>query len=194
MIVLSIPVSDTKATVVGSYLDSTQITNITGEMPTLVPQPSRTAILCINPVTKELFYEYPFSGGPIGNPVTLQDYQANKSSEMAFMYNQTLESGFTSSCTGSPLTYDYSTESQTKWSKLFIGMSIQGAIPDTMFPMGITLKNGTVVPHTKAQLIQLCGDLTLWESQLETKYQSYTNSTGSIMSATTIDQVNAITW
>jgi hypothetical protein len=125
---------------------------------------------------------------------SLAQVQQEKIDQITDLYNQTLEAGFPSSCTGKPLVYDYGTESQKKWSKLFISLSIPGALPDAIFPLNLTIKDGTLVPHTKAQLTQLCGDLTLWELPLEAKYQAYCSATGSIMSATTVDQVNAISW
>lgn len=59
MIVLSIPITDTKAKVVGSYLDNTQVTN---DIQTSFPNPEerlgKNAVLYINPMTQELFHEY----------------------------------------------------------------------------------------------------------------------------------------
>ena len=108
-------------------------------------------------------------------------------------YAQNLLDGFPSSCTGPTLIYDYNEESQKVWVEMFASLT-SNFIPDTAFPMNITIKSGTVVPHTKLQLQQLGSGLTVWKFQLHGKYQAITNVNGTIAIATTLSAVSAITW
>ena len=59
MIILSTPVTETKAKVVGSYLEDTQITKVTAQtLPDNVEFPGKNAVLYINPQSGEFTTEY----------------------------------------------------------------------------------------------------------------------------------------
>jgi len=124
---------------------------------------------------------------------TLGGTQQSKIQEVTNAYFTELNGAFTSSATGTPLAYDFSPNSQSLWKELMDAVNA-GYIPDTMLPMDITLDNGTVVPHGKAQLQQIFGEITARKLQLYGKLQSMVTVGGTILSATTIDAVNAITW
>jgi hypothetical protein len=123
----------------------------------------------------------------------LADAKQAKIQEIIQAYQTELNGTFTSSATGTPLVYDFSPESQTLWKELSDAINAN-YIPDTMFPMNITLANGTTVPHTKLQLQQIFREITARKLQLYSKLQSMVTANGTIMSATTIDEVNAIKW
>lgn len=126
-------------------------------------------------------------------PPALEQVQQAKISDVTDAYQKELCSGFTSTATGTALEYDYSQTSQDLWKELFNSMTA-GFIPDVIFPMDITLKDSTVVPHTKAQLQQIGGEVTVRKLSLYGKLQGMVAKAGSIMSASTIDKVNEISW
>lgn len=88
MIILSIPESETKAKVVGSYLDSTVIANVEAQtLPDPTEQVGKNAILYINPQTKELFYEYE------DRELTDDEKQEQSEQEQALMLLALVEGG-----------------------------------------------------------------------------------------------------
>lgn len=59
MIILSMPGTETKAKVVGSFLDTTTVNTVSAEtLPVPEDQIGKDAVLYINPQTGQLFYEY----------------------------------------------------------------------------------------------------------------------------------------
>ena len=126
-------------------------------------------------------------------PPLLSEVQQAKITEVTTAYNTELCSGFPSSATGKALEYDFSPSSQELWKELFNSIT-SGFIPDVAFPMDITLKNGTVVRHTKAQLQQIGGEVTVRKLALYGKLQGMVSVQGSIMTAVTVYDVNAISW
>lgn len=124
---------------------------------------------------------------------TLDDIKQAKIVEVTQAYQAELNSTFTSSATGSALVYDYSPNSQELWKELLDSINA-GYIPDTSFPLSITLADKSMVPHTKAQLQQIGGEITLRKLQLYGKLQAMTVVGGSILSATEIADVEKISW
>ena len=124
---------------------------------------------------------------------SLNDSQQSKIAKVTAGYQAELNSTFVSSATGTALVYDFSPNSQSLWKELMDAVNA-GYVPDTMFPMGITLDNGTVIPHEKTQLQQIFGEITARKLQLYGKLQSMVTVGGTILSATTIDAVDTITW
>lgn len=122
---------------------------------------------------------------------SLEDVKKQKISQINNLYYQKLESGFTSSATGSQLVYDFTPKSQDLWKELFIAID-KNFFPDAYFPMSITLKNNNVVHHTKAQLQQIEFDIATWKFPLYQKYQELTTFT--IPNCTTVDEVNSVNW
>lgn len=126
-------------------------------------------------------------------PPTLDEFKQQKITEVTQAYNDELNSTFTSSATETELIYDFSPNSQTLWKEL--QSSIDGNyLPDTIFPMNITLADGTVVPHTKAQLQQIFGEVTLRKLQLYGKLQSMVTVGGLILSCENEEELNLIMW
>lgn len=123
----------------------------------------------------------------------LADAKQAKIAEVTQAYQTELSGTFTSSATGSALVYDFSLSSQQLWKELMEAINAN-YIPDTVFPMNITLADGIIVPHTKLQLQQIFGEITARKLQIYGKLQSMVTANGTIMSATTIDAVNAIKW
>ena len=124
---------------------------------------------------------------------TLAQVQQNKIAQMQQAYESQLAAGFTSTASGTAQIYDYGAISQQALAELFL--AYQGnTLPDAVYPIPILLENGTNQPLTKAQLPQLMTDLTVWKLPLGLKLNTLTSAKGTIMSATTIDAVNAIVW
>lgn len=138
-----------------------------------------------------LYYNGQFISNPDADQMQLQDAKQSKTVQIQQAYQAEINGTFTSSATGAALVYSYSPESQQLWGDLFKAID-KNLLPSTAFPMGITLANGTVVSHTQAQLVQIEADIAAWKFPLYQKYQKLVTST--IPSATTIDQVNTITW
>jgi len=126
-------------------------------------------------------------------PPTLYAVQQAKITEVTTAYQVELYSTFISSATGTELDYDYSRNSEALWKELKDGIR-DGDIPDTVFPMNITLANGMVVTHTKAELQQIFGEVTMRKLQLYSKWQSMVVVGGTILSTSTVEEVNAISW
>lgn len=122
---------------------------------------------------------------------SLNDIKQTKIQEIDQAYQAEINSTFTSSATGTVLIYDFSQSSQNLWRDLFKAIE-KNLIPDTSFPIDITLADGTTVPHTKAQLEQVEADIAMWKFPLYQKYQKLVTST--IPNASTIDEINAIVW
>ena len=123
----------------------------------------------------------------------LVDSKMAKVAEISNAYKVQLNSNFTSSATGTSLIYSFSPESQSLWEELLNSITAN-YIPDTMFPMPITLLNGTKVTHTKLQLQQIFGEITVRKLLLYGKLQGMVAVGGSIQAATTIDAVNLVVW
>lgn len=123
----------------------------------------------------------------------LVDAKMAKVGEMSNTYQAQLNGNFTSSATGTALTYSFSPESQSLWKELSDAITAN-YIPDAMFPMPITLPDGTKVTHTKLQLQQIFGEITVRKLMLYGKLQGMITDGGSIMNATTIDAVNLVVW
>jgi hypothetical protein len=125
---------------------------------------------------------------------TISNVQATKIAEIQQAYDNAL-SAFPSSATTGDLTktliYDYSVESQILWRDLFTAID-KGFFPDAVFPMEITLKNGSTVPHTKSQIQQIEADIAIWKFPLYQKYQKI--MTKDIPNAPDVNAINAITW
>lgn len=134
-----------------------------------------------------------FVNNPIAGQIQLQSAKQAKIAEMTKAYETELNGTFTSSATGTALVYDYGKTSQELWKELSDAITAN-YIPDTAFPMNITLANGTNIPHTKLQLQQIFGEITVRKLTLYGKLQGMVTANGTIMSATTIDVVNAIKW
>ncbi len=125
------------------------------------------------------------TANPIG--ATLADAQQAKVAQLNDFYNQTLASGFTSSATGSPLQYAYDSSSQSKFLKLQISV-LSGLVT---WPVPIPIKGGTIVPHTQAQFQQLLADINTFEWTQQNKLHTLL---GQVVAATTVNDVNLITW
>lgn len=123
----------------------------------------------------------------------LQDMRRAKISEVTSDHLKELNGTFTSSATGIELVYDYSPTSQILWKELMDAINAN-YVSDSLFPMNITLANGTNVAHTKIQLQQIFGEIVKRKLQLYGKLQGMITAEGTIMSATTIDAVNLIKW
>lgn len=123
----------------------------------------------------------------------LADAKQAKISQVTQAYQSELNGTFTSSATGAALVYDYSPTSQGLWKELLDAVK-DGDLPDSSFPMNITLANETTAPHTQAQLLQIRGELTARKFSLYSKLQGMITAKGNILSATTMDAVNVIAW
>lgn len=177
-----IVLSDSNNNIVGSYLDGTTVTNLTGvtSLPTLPEQQvGVNAVLIIDPATKELSYRYVAMGA------TLADVQTSKIAQITDLYNQKLSDGFTSNSTGSSHIFGYATSDQTKFMQLAILVLNNMAV----WPVNIPAKDNTTVPHTQAQYQQLVMDIANFAQSQNTKQHDYINQ---VNSCSTIDQVNAI--
>lgn len=140
-----------------------------------------------------LYQNGKFVDNPNAAQIQLQNAKQEKIKEVTDAYQTELNGTFTSSATGTALVYDFSSESQNLWKELSDAITAN-YIPDTAFPMNITLANGTNVAHMKLQLQQIFGEITARKLQLYSKFQGMVTVAGSILSATTVADVQAISW
>jgi len=152
------------------------------------------AILKGDKATEQVWYEYvdqPESTTP------LAEAQETKIAEVTTAYQTELYSTFISSATGIEREYDYSTKSETLWKEIKDTIA-DGLIPDAiLFPTGtmsITTTNNTAVPHKKEQLQQIFVEITVRKLQLYSKWQGMVTANGTILSAQSIEAVEAIAW
>lgn len=175
--------SDANNNVVGSYLDGTTVTDLTGVTTLPTPPESQvgvTTVLVIDPTTKTLSYKYVAIGA------TLADVQASKIAQITDLYNKKLEAGFTSLASGTALQYGYDpVQDQPKWMKLFISMNSF----IITYPVSVATKDGTILTLTQDQLKQLLIDINTFEWIQENTMHTFV---GGVKAATTVDQVNAI--
>jgi hypothetical protein len=176
--------SDSNNNVLGSYLDGTTVTNLTGiTMPqnTLAEQDGVNAVLTINPSNNNsLQWVYQAIGS------TLTDVQNSKLAQNLFLYNQALTKGFSSNASGSTLNYNYSADSQTLFMKLILGVTAN----IITFPYPINDDTGKSFSYSQAQIGQLIKDLTAFESNLQAKKVAYESQ---IRACASIAAVNDIT-
>lgn len=80
MLILSAPISDSKAKIVGAYLDNTQVTVVVAQTLPMAPAVAgKDSVLYINPQTKEMSYEYE------DRPLTEAEKYAQSEQEQAAM-------------------------------------------------------------------------------------------------------------
>lgn len=136
-----------------------------------------------------------FVSNPNYPAIQLRSAKTAKIEEIQQTYQAEVNSTFTSSATGTALVYNYSNQgspsAQDTWNDLFKAID-KNLLPSTVFPMPVTLANGTVVDHTQTQLEQIETDIAAWKFPLYQKYQKLVTST--IPACTTVDDVNAISW
>jgi hypothetical protein len=121
------------------------------------------------------------------NRNTLADYQQTKIAVLDDLCNKTILAGFTSSALGAPHQYDFDEEAQRNFAGALALMNADSTITSITWK---TVDAGPL-PHTRDQFIQLCKDgFAFKESQI----QKYWNLKAQVQQASSIDQVNAITW
>lgn len=125
--------------------------------------------------------------------VLLKSSQQTKIQEVTNAYLTELNGTFTSSATGTALVYDYGKTSQELWKELSESITAN-YIPDTAFPMNITLANGVNVAHTKLQLQQLFKEIATRKLTLYQKLQGMVTANGTIMNAGSVSAVQVIKW
>ncbi|AGK96812.1 hypothetical protein [Clostridium pasteurianum] len=118
---------------------------------------------------------------------TLQEVQQTKTIEIRNDYNNAVIAGFTSSASGTAVNYAYDEVSQTKFMKVLMSMSAN----IITYPATIFAADGSAIEFTQEQLTQLYKDIANFEIPLETKLHTLLSE---INSATTADEVNAISW
>lgn len=101
--------------------------------------------------------------------------------------NQTILSGFTSYALGEPHQYDFDEEAQRNFNGTLTMLTVDPTISTIVWK---TVDAGPL-PHTKDQFIQLCKDGFAFKQNMISKYWLLKTK---VQQATTIDEVNAITW
>lgn len=125
-----------------------------------------------------------------GKVFTLDELKVQKHQEVTNAYQTELNGTFSSIATGTSLVYDFSLTSQELWKELASSIDA-GRIPEAVFPMNITLANGIAVPHEKAQLQQIFGEITMRKLFLYGKWQTLVTDT--IPNATE-ETISTIAW
>lgn len=174
--------SDSNNNVVGSFIDSTIVTNLQGVTDLPAPpeqQVGVNAILKIDPTANALSYEYEAIGS------TLAEVQASKISQIVSLYNKKLAEGFISSASEVSHVFGYGQTDREKFMQLAILVQSGKA----SFPVIVHTKDNTDVPYDQTQYGNLINDIAAFASQQDTKEHMYINQ---VNAATTIDGVNAI--
>jgi len=120
----------------------------------------------------------------------LTDAQIAKTNEIQQSYENVLTAGFSSSVTGTLYQYAYGPLNQLKLMKLALDISA-GNVP---FPVPIPASDGTIVMHTQSQYNQFAKDISSFEWTLQNKLHGIIGPGGTISAATTVEEVNSITW
>jgi len=120
----------------------------------------------------------------------LADAKVSKAGMIQQAYENVLNAGFTSSATGALYHFAYNQLNQLK----FVKLAIDVASGNVTFPLPIPSIDGTIVMHSQAQYTQLTKDISSFEWVLQNQLHGIIGPNGSITAATTVDQVNAITW
>ncbi|MDQ7094231.1 hypothetical protein REC12_11585 [Desulfosporosinus sp. PR] len=127
-----------------------------------------------------------FSDQKINGDV-LSDVQTSKLAQINDLYNQKLAVGFTSSASGTALTYGYAATDQMKFMQVALEVLLS---PTTAFPVTVHPKNGSSVTLDQTQYNQLVADIAAFAKPLDAQQHSYITQ---VNACTTVDQVNAIT-
>jgi hypothetical protein len=177
------------------YLGQADIwTNVPPDTAVLGPIDSAIA----SPSVQDAFYNphyYTVQDGvltPLSNIVDLQltDAKTNKINQIQQSYNDVLTAGFSSSATGTLYHYAYEQLNQLKLMKLALDI----ASGNVLFPVPIPASDGTVIMHDQTQYTLFAKDVSSFEWTLQNKLHGIICPGGSISAATTVDQVNSISW
>jgi hypothetical protein len=124
---------------------------------------------------------------PIPDEVKLANAKQAKQAELKQKLQQTLLAGFTSSADGTERRYGFAPTDQQHWTWL-LGVLTAGTCPNPIMVKDI---NGTRITMTTDQAKQLCLDA---QNFYLTNYQHWDSLEQQVDNATTVDQVNAISW
>lgn len=122
---------------------------------------------------------------PLGQD--LASVQAAKKAQLQNMYAQTLAAGFSSTASGTAVTYGFAPNDQDNMNQ--IETAIQANIET--FPVEYGDIHGTVISLTQAQYQTLISDANKFKWAQVKQLRSLI---GQVMTATTTDAVNAIQW
>jgi hypothetical protein len=122
----------------------------------------------------------------ISDPLSFTLLQEAMLTSLMDMYKATIVQGFTSSATGTAIEYGYQSQDQLNYSKWANYL----ALDSTKTSVTIGTVNAGVVTMTRAQFLQFVNDAEAYEMGL---YNQRITLENQIKSATTVDELNAIT-
>ncbi|MHB1651680.1 MAG: DUF4376 domain-containing protein [Desulfitobacteriaceae bacterium] len=133
-----------------------------------------------------LYQNGQFVNNPNAGQIQLRNAQAVKIASLQTLFQQTLNTGFSSSANGTPISYGFTDADQTNLSQ---ELNIVNAGLAAL-PIQWGAKDGvTIVSLTDAQFKQLCKDANDFKWSLVTKLRTLI---GQVQAATTVTAVNAI--
>jgi hypothetical protein len=118
---------------------------------------------------------------------TLEDIKKSKLAELQAARDAAIYTSFQSSALGSPKTYNYNREAYENFRGEAILLNLDPTIDTVLWA---TVEDGFVT-HTRAQFVQVLKDGAAHEKNVKMKYYQLE---AQVNAATTIDEVNAITW
>ncbi|UWG96771.1 hypothetical protein LPY66_18120 [Dehalobacter sp. DCM] len=120
-------------------------------------------------------------------PLTFDELKQMKVQEMQLAYQTELTSGFVSNASGESLLYGYNQSDQFNFTKQLNAVNAGIAF----YPIMWGTKNSQIVSLNESQYKQLCSDANAFEWGLIGKIRTLA---GRVMTATTIQELEGITW
>lgn len=122
---------------------------------------------------------------------SIEEARSQKEQELRSAYQETLAAGFTSSADGTQRVYGFDNSPEHTDQQEFEQATLAYSTGNLQFPVEWRTKNGDLVELSETQFKQLIADATSFK---QSQLANFRNKIAQVQAATTIDQVNAVTW